>query len=213
MAAQHSIFRLYAVTDRFGMTDEQFFTSIEEALKGGITCLQLREKHLSDEDFLKEALQIGELCRDYGVPLIINDRVLAAKQCRADGVHIGQDDMRLREAREILGNSMMIGVSAHSVEEALTAQQQGADYLGVGAAFGSTTKEDAHAIAHSTIAAICQSVSVPVVAIGGITQQNVLQLKGTGIDGIAVISAVFRSDDPQKACRELLALFEQCRKG
>ncbi len=206
MKADKSIFRLYAVTDRFGMSYDEFLQKIDEALQGGITCLQLREKNISDEEFLKEAFEVKAMCKKYNVPLIINDNVKVALECRADGVHIGQDDMSIKQAREMLGDGFMIGVSAHNVSEAIEAEKNGADYLGTGAAFGSSTKKDANAISHQTIADICKAVSIPVAAIGGIEKTNVLKLKGTGIDGIAVISAVFRQESPKTACEELLAL-------
>lgn len=209
MKADKKVFRLYAVTDRFGLPYDKFMKKIEEALSGGITCLQLREKNISDEEFLKEALEVRALCKRYDVPLIINDNVKVALECGADGVHIGQDDMSIKQAREILGEGYIIGVSAHNVREALEAESSGADYLGTGAAFGSSTKKDANAISHQTIADICKAVSVPVVAIGGIEKSNVRKLKGTGIDGIAVISAVFRTESTETACKELLTILNE----
>ena len=209
MKADKSIFRLYAVTDRFGLPYEEFIKKIGEALSGGITCLQLREKNIFDEDFLKEAIEVKKMCRKHNVPLIINDNVKIALECGADGVHIGHNDMSIKQARKILGDDFIIGVSAHNVGEALEAEKNGADYLGTGAAFGSKTKKDANAISHQTIADICKAVKIPVVAIGGIEKTNVLELKGTGIDGIAVISAVFRSESTVNECKELLSLLNE----
>lgn len=201
-------YRLYAVTDRLGLSYELFLQHIEEALQGGVTLLQLREKHLSAVDFLQEAKQVKALCRRYGVPLIINDDVQTALLCGADGVHIGQEDMSIAQARGLLGENAVIGVSAHNLPEALTAWRQGADYLGVGAAFGSHTKSDAHPIALQTIADICASVPIPVVAIGGIQQRNVRQLAGTGISGVAVVSALFGAPSVTRACQEFQLLLD-----
>lgn len=209
MNCDRKFLRLYAVTDRAWTGEKTLLEQVEEALKGGITMLQLREKNLSDREFLEEALAVKALCGKYHVPLIINDRVDLAIQCGADGVHVGQQDMEASRARKLLGDGMILGVSAHNVEEALKAQAQGADYLGVGAAFSTSTKSDARAISHKTIRDICGAVSIPVTAIGGINEDNILSLKGTGIDGVAVVSAVFSKKDIAAQCKKLYSLSEQ----
>jgi len=203
---------LYAVTDRAWVGEQTLYQQVESALKGGATCVQLREKQLGDADFLQEAIQIHALCQQYGVPLFINDNVEIAAQTGADGVHVGQEDLEAGRARELLGPDKLIGVSAHSVEEALAAQAAGADYLGVGAAFVTGTKTDAKPISRETIRAITAAVDIPVVAIGGIHKENILQLKGTGVDGVALVSAIFAAKDIEAECRELRALSEQIIK-
>ena len=194
---------LYAVTDRRWLNGRTLYECVEAALKGGTSIVQLREKYISDEDFLQEALDIKTLCRKYNAPLIINDRVEIALKADADGVHIGQHDESISEARHILGFNKIIGVSAHNVDEALKAQNAGADYLGVGAAFATGTKSDANVISHNTIADICRNVHIPVVAIGGVTKENISELTGSGISGAAVVSSLFAAEDIQKAAREL----------
>lgn len=197
---------LYAVTDRAWLNGRSLCVDVEKALKGGVTCVQLREKELSDEEFLREAIQINALCKKYNIPFVINDNVDIALKCGADGVHVGQSDMEAGRVRSIAGDKMIIGVSAHNVEEAVEAERLGADYLGVGAAFATSTKKDAGNISFETIKAICEAVSIPVVAIGGISKKNMMQLKGTGVDGVALVSAVFASEDIEAECRELKAL-------
>lgn len=194
---------LYAVTDRSWLKEKTLIEQVEEALKGGITFLQLREKDLDDVSFKMEALQIKELCQKYQVPFIINDNVKLAKEIDADGVHIGQDDCDLQNARQILGKDKIIGVSAHNLEEAKSAYKNGADYLGVGAVFSTNTKKDATDVSYQTLKEICTNINIPVVAIGGITQDNVIQLTGSGIDGIAVISAIFAKENIEQATRQL----------
>jgi thiamine-phosphate pyrophosphorylase len=171
--------------------------------------VQLREKELSREAFLEEAKLIGELCHRYHVPLIINDNVDLAKAANADGVHVGQHDMRVEEARKILGENKIIGVSAHNIEEARCACAHGADYLGAGAVFGSATKTDAGTLAHQMLKEICESVDIPVVAIGGISSSNILELQGKGISGVAVVSAIFAQPDIETAAAELKAKARQ----
>ena len=200
---------LYAVTDRSWLGEETLYAQVEKALKGGATFVQLREKKLSEEAFRIEALEIKELCRQYGVPFVINDNVSIAKKIDADGVHVGQDDMEAGNVREILGPDKIIGVSAHNVEEALRAQMHGAEYLGVGAAFSTSSKPDARAISHDTIRAICEAVTIPVIAIGGINRDNILQLKGNGLCGVAVIGAIFAQRDIEAATAELKGLSKQ----
>lgn len=199
---------LYAVTDRAWTGKQSLYEQVEEALKGGITCLQLREKNLSDEEFLKEAIQIKTLCNKYKVPFFINDNVEVAIKCGADGIHVGQDDMAAGRVRELVGDKMMIGVSAHSVKEAVEAVKNGADCLGVGAIFSTSTKKDASVLDLSVVSDICKAVSVPVVAIGGIKKDNISKLKGTGVDGVALVSAIFAADDIKAECEELRKLSE-----
>lgn len=198
---------LYAVTERY--PDRDFFAQIESALKGGITCLQLREKHLPSGEFLAEACEVKKLCAKYDVPLIINDNAEIALSCGADGVHIGQDDGSVAEVRKMAGNRLVIGVSAHNVGEAMAAEKAGADYLGSGAVFGSQTKSNVHTLPLETLKNICSGVKIPVVAIGGINENNMMRLAGTGINGVAVISAVFGAQDVESKCRELKRLSEK----
>ncbi len=194
---------LYAVTDRAWAKEKSLYQQVEEALKGGVTCVQLREKSLSDEEFLQEAFEIKALCQRYNVPLFINDNVFVALKCGADGVHVGQDDMAVSEVRSIVGENMMIGVSAHSVEEALEAVKNGADCLGVGAMFATSTKADANVLSWQTLHDICHAVDVPVVAIGGLNKDNIPSLAGSGVDGVALVSAIFASEDIESECRRL----------
>lgn len=190
---------LYAVTDRYWLKDDTLTHQVEQALKGGATFVQLREKQLDDEAFLKEALEIQGLCKQYHVPFVINDNVALSKQISADGVHVGQSDMEALDVRKLIGEDKIIGVSAQTVEQAILAEQHGADYLGVGAVFPTGSKDDAVEVSHETLKAICQAVRIPVIAIGGITRENVVELKNTGICGIAVISAIFGQDDIEAA--------------
>ena len=203
---------LYAVTDRAWVGRQSLYEQVECALKGGATCVQVREKKLGDEDFLEEAKQIAALCKRYGVPLFINDNVEVAIRCHAEGVHVGQSDMEAAQVRQRVGENMMIGVSAHTVQEALDAVAHGADYLGVGAVFATHTKTDVSEMPRQTLLDICNAVNVPVVAIGGIHKENILQLKGTGVDGVALVSAIFAAKDIEAECRELRALSEQIIK-
>ena len=199
--------RLYAVTDRAWAADENaLMAQVEAAIEGGAAFVQLREKHLDDEAFLAEAERFVALCRRKGVVSIINDNVEIAARTGADGVHVGQEDLAAGRVRDVLGPDKIIGVSAHNVEEALAAQAAGADYLGTGAAFVTGTKTDAKPISRDTIRAICDAVDIPVVAIGGITRDNILELKGCGLDGVAVVSALFAQKDVKAAAEELLAL-------
>ena len=201
--------RLYAVTDRAWVGKLTLPQQVEAALKGGATCVQLREKNLADSSVLAEAREISALCKQYRVPFILNDNVALAAQCGADGVHLGQEDMDPAEARRILGPDAIIGVSAHNVAEAKAAVAAGADYLGCGAMFATTTKTNVTALPKETLRAICAAVPVPVVAIGGIHKDNILQLKGSGADGVALVSAIFGAEDIEAECRELKALAEQ----
>lgn len=192
--------KVYAVTDRSWVTEKQsLYDQVELALKGGATFIQLREKNMPDDEFLKEAREIKKLTDRYHVPFVINDNVSVAIACGADGVHVGQSDMEITKARTMLGQDKLIGVSAHSVAEAIQAERLGADYLGVGAVFGTTTKNDAEAVSYETLKEICEAVSIPVVAIGGISQSNIIELAGSGISGVAVVSAIFGATDIEGA--------------
>ena len=200
---------LYAVTDRHWLNGRTLYEQVEEALKGGATFIQLREKDLTEEEFLEEAKKIQQLCKKYRVPFIINDNVKLAKEIDADGVHVGQSDMEALDVRAQLGEEKIIGVSARTVEQALLAEKHGADYLGVGAVFQTGTKTDAREVEHSVLKEICTKVDIPVVAIGGITQDNVKELSGSGINGVAVISAIFAQKDIETATAKLKSCVEQ----
>ena len=204
---------LYAVTDRAWVGRQSLYEQVESALKGGATCVQLREKELDDEAFLNEAVEISALCRRYGVPFFINDNVEIAIRCHADGIHVGQEDMKAAQVRSKVGNDMIIGVSVHSVEEALEAVKNGADCLGVGAMFSTSTKTDVSILPKETLRDICAAVDIPVVAIGGIGRSNISQLSGTGIDGVALVSAIFAADDIESECRILRKLSEEMVKA
>ena len=200
---------LYAITDRHWLNGETLKSQVEKALKGGATMIQIREKDLNEKDFLLEAEELLALCRSYNVPFIVNDNVELAVKIGADGVHVGQSDMNARDVRALIGNDKILGVSTQTVEQALFAQECGADYLGVGAVFPTGSKDDAEVLDRKTLMDICKAVSIPVVAIGGITKDNVRELKGTGIAGISVISAVFAQKDIQNATAELLKRTEE----
>ena len=200
--------RLYAVTDRKLMGDLHFYDAIEEALQGGITMLQLREKHLSEAEYIHVAKQVHELTKRYGVPMIVNDLPQVALVSGAEGVHVGQSDAEIEDARALLGEEKIIGATAHNLEEALAAEAAGADYLGVGAAFGSTTKLDARPIDRKEYRRICEAVSIPVVAIGGITADNVEELYGRGLSGVAVIGGIFGTSDVKGAAARMGSLVE-----
>lgn len=198
---------LYIVTDRSRLKDGQTLSSVcEDVLANGATCIQLREKKLNEEDFFNEAMEIAALCKRYGVPFFINDNVEIAIKCHADGVHVGQKDMQLEKVRQIVGDDMIIGVSVHSVEEALKAVENGANYLGVGAVFSTFTKTDTNVLPAETLRDICAAVDVPVVAIGGINEKNLMKLSDSGVDGVAVVSAVFAAENPGEATARLLGL-------
>lgn len=195
---------LYAVTDRAWLKEEETLpAAVEAALEGGVTFLQLREKHLEEGTFLEEARQLKDLCRRYGVPFVINDNVDIALAVDADGVHVGQSDMEAGDVRAAIGPEKILGVSAQTVEQALQAQARGADYLGVGAVFPTGSKDDADDVSHETLQAICQAVDIPVIAIGGISADNVSKLAGRGLAGIAVISAIFGQPDIEAAAADL----------
>lgn len=200
---------LYAVTDRAWTGKQSLYEQVEAALKGGVTCVQLREKELDEDAFLAEAVEIAALCKKYKVPFFINDNVDIAIKCKADGIHVGQEDMMASQVRQKVGKDMMIGVSVHSVEEALEAVKNGADCLGVGAMFSTSTKMDVDVLPKEILKDICEAVEVPVVAIGGIGKGNMLELSGTKIDGVALVSAIFAAEDIESECRLLRALSEE----
>ena len=205
---------LYAVTDRTWVEDTTLMDQVKEALEGGITFLQLREKHLSKEEFIKEAREMKELSKEYKVPFVINDNIEVALAVDADGVHIGQDDMSVEEARKLLGEDKIIGVSAHNVEEAIKAQKGGADYLGVGAVCATSFGDriiKGEAIKEE-IKKICHTVEIPVVAIGGIKKENIKTLEGTDVDGVAVVSAIFAAKDIKKDTKQLRSLVEEMKQ-
>lgn len=212
MKIKPEILRVYAVTDRSWTGKYTLLEQVEQALKGGATCIQFRDKTLDDEAFLEEAKKMKALCQKYHVPLIINDHVEIAVKCRADGVHVGQKDMKASAVREIVGEDMIIGVSARTVEQAVEAEQAGADYLGSGAVFGTNTKTDARKLSLETLKDICQAVQIPVVAIGGVQKENLPKLAGTGVKGAALVSAVFSAQDIEEECRQLRRITEEILK-
>ena len=195
---------LYAVTDRHWLAEgEPLSHAVQQALEGGATLIQIREKNLEEGAFEQEAIELQALCRRYHVPFIVNDNVELALRIGADGIHVGQEDMEAGRVREMLGPDRILGVSAQTVEEALRAEAVGADYLGVGAVFPTGSKDDAVDVPHETLKAICEAVSIPVVAIGGITYENTELLKDSGIAGISVISAIFGQKEIEAATRKL----------
>lgn len=204
MKLDRKTLKLYAVTDRGWLKEgETLDDKVKAAIEGGATFVQLREKNMDAEAFYDEAVRIRDICHEYKVPFVIDDDVMLAKKVGADGAHVGQSDMELENAREILGADAIIGVSAQTVYQALEAESKGADYLGVGAVFATSTKDDADNVSHDTLQEICAATKIPVIAIGGITEENLPQLKGRGLDGIAVVSAIFGKADPKKASKEL----------
>lgn len=198
--------RLYVVTDRMWLGENSLVMQVEKAVKAGATFVQLREKNLGFDDFLKNAREIKIVTDKYKVPFVINDNVEVALAVDADGVHVGQSDLEAKNVRKLIGENKILGVSAHTVEQALKAQESGADYIGVGAVFTTTTKGDADSVTFDMLREICSAVSIPVVAIGGITKDNIMKLSGSGVDGVAVISAIFSHPDIEGATRKLLEL-------
>lgn len=194
---------LYAVTDRSWTENQTLYEQLEDALIGGVTCVQLREKNLSEEDFIQEAVEIRELCRKYNVPLIINDNLNVAIKSNADGIHVGQEDVSAAEIRKLVGDNFIIGVTAKTIEQAKKAENDGADYIGVGAVFPSPTKTNAIRITNEQLNEICSSVSIPAVAIGGISLDNITELSGCKMSGVAVVSAIFAADDIKTTVQEL----------
>lgn len=200
---------LYAITDRHWLNGKTLYSQVELALKGGATMIQIREKDLDENAFLKEAEQIQSLCAKYCVPFIVNDNVELAVKIGADGVHVGQSDMAAKDVRALIGKDKILGVSAQTVEQALEAQKCGADYLGTGAIFPTGSKDDAQVLGVQTLKEICSAVNIPVVAIGGISKDNILELKKSGIAGVSVISAIFAQNDIVAATAELKSFAEQ----
>lgn len=203
MKLDRSSMLLYAVTDRTWLKGRSLADAVEEALRAGVTFLQLREKDLDYASFLELAREIKGITDKYGIPYVINDKVEVAMAVGADGVHVGQDDMAPEDVRKIIGPDKILGVSAQTVGQALLAEKKGADYIGVGSIFPTSTKLDAEAVSFETLKEICNAVSIPVVAIGGINKDNAMKLSGSGIDGIAVVSAIFAREDITAAAREL----------
>ena len=194
---------LYAVTDRRWLVGRTLPEAVREALEGGATMIQLREKSMERDAMLREAREIGAICRSFNVPFIIDDDVETALECGADGVHVGQEDMEAGLVRRRVGKNRIVGVSAHSVEEALRAQAAGADYLGCGAVFPTATHDRPHDLPIPVLRDICRAVSIPVAAIGGIKLENVDQLAGTGIAGVAVVTALFAAADVRESARRM----------
>lgn len=194
---------VYAVTDRNWLGEDTLTHQVELAIEGGASFIQLREKNLDEQHFLKEAVEIQELCKKHHIPFVVNDNVAIALQMNADGVHVGQSDMEAGKVREKLGPDMILGVSAQTVEQAILAEKNGADYIGVGAVFSTESKADATNVSIDLLKEICKSVAIPVVAIGGISQRNICELRGTGVAGVAVISAIFGQPDIKAATEKL----------
>lgn len=203
MNCDRELMRLYAVTDRRWLNGRSLLEDVEKALAGGVTTLQLREKDMPYNDFLKEAREVSLLCKRYGVPFIINDNVDIAFEVKADGIHVGQSDTECALVRQRLGEQVILGVSAQTREQAFLAVKAGADYLGVGAVFPTGTKNDADFVSRQALKEITSAVSVPICAIGGIDADNMAELADTGIDGVALVSAIFAADDIFSACKNL----------
>lgn len=213
MKCDKGMMRLYAVTDRAWVGPRSLYEQVEAALQHGVTCVQLREKDLDEGTFFQEAVALRELCHRYSVPFLINDNVELALRCNADGVHVGQDDMDPRQARALLGPDKIVGATAHNLPEALAAVEAGADYLGLGCVFTTSTKQNVVHLPYDTLSQICHTVNVPTVAIGGVNKDNLMQLRGSGVDGVAVVSAIFAQADPGQATAELSALVTQMLGG
>lgn len=195
--------KLYLVSDRSWLQDSTLAKDVEKAIKGGVTFVQIREKNLDEEAFIQEAKTLKSLCHEAGIPFVVNDDVRVARAVDADGIHVGQHDMPACEVRALLGEDKIVGVSAQSVEAAIKAERDGADYLGVGAVFSTNTKKDADDVSFETLQAITAAVTIPVIAIGGITYENMQELKGSGINGVALVSAIMASEDITKSTKRL----------
>ena len=204
MQINKNMLKLYAVTDRTWLGGRSLEEAVEQAILGGVTCVQLREKDMDDDELIEEASKLAEICHRHNVPLIVNDNFIAAMKSGADGVHVGIEDAPVKEIRRIAGENFIIGATAKTVEQAKRAEAEGADYLGVGAVFPSPTKKNALRITPDMLREICSSVKIPAVAIGGISHDNVREIKDCGQVGIAVVSAVFAAEDIRKAAEELL---------
>ena len=209
MKANKESMLVYAITDRHWTGEKTLEQQVDEVLKNGATFLQIREKNMPHDELVKEAVLIKEIAKKYNVPVVIDDDIYAVIESGVDGVHIGQKDMDYIEARKLLGDDKIIGMTAPSVELAKKAEKLGADYIGAGAVFNTSTKKDTKPL---ELREICSSISIPVVAIGGIDHSNVRKLKGTDIDGVAVISALFGADDPGEATRELVSIMKDVVK-
>ncbi len=205
-------YQLYLVTDSSGKTDEEFLTVIEESLKGGVSVVQVREKELELIPFYERAKAVKELTDKYDVPLIINDRLSVCIGLGADGAHIGQNDLDGEIARDILGPDRILGISASTVDEAIKAERDGADYIGCGAVFPTSTKDDADMVTIEEFKKIKESVNIPVLAIGGISEENVCELASTDADGICVVSAIMNSKEPKESSENLLKEFKKLSK-
>ncbi len=208
MSISKSQMKLYVVTDRCWLDGKLFTEEVEKTLQGGATLIQLREKNLSYDEFLKEGKEIKKITDKYNIPLIINDNVEIAISIDASGVHIGQSDMDAAEVKKLIGKDKILGVTAKTVEQAIKAEKDGASYIGVGAAFSTSTKLDTRVITFETIKNICKSVTIPVVAIGGIDENNIMNLKGLGIHGVALVSSIFSKEDVLLATKQMLELTE-----
>jgi thiamine-phosphate pyrophosphorylase len=200
---------LYVVTDRTWLGKNSLTRQVEETIRAGATFVQLREKELDFNEFVAEAKKIKAVTDRYHISFVINDSIPVALAVEADGVHVGQSDMAARDVRALLGKDKILGVSVQTVEQAVSAEENGADYLGVGAVFSTSTKPDAREVSFTTLQAICRAVSIPVVAIGGISEKNILELKGSGVDGVAVISAIFAKPDVRAAAKTLCELSKE----
>lgn len=206
MKVDKSAMKLYVVTDRSWIGENSLVDQVEEAIKAGATFVQLREKDLSFDEFVKIAEDVKAVTDKYKIPFVINDDVNVAISVKADGIHVGQSDMEAKNVRALIGDDKILGVSAQTVEQAIKAEESGADYLGVGAVFSTSTKDDADNVSLDTLKDICRAVSIPVVAIGGISKNNIMELTGSGVDGVAIVSAIFAQPDIKNATTELLEL-------
>lgn len=206
MKVDKNSMKLYAVTDRTWLGENSLDDQVEKAIRAGATFIQLREKHLPYDEFVKAAYEIKAVTDKYKIPFVINDNAEVAIEVDADGIHVGQKDMDAENVRKLIGENKILGVSVHTVEQAVSAEKMGADYIGVGAVFTTATKDDANNISLETVKKICNSVTIPVVAIGGINKNNIMNLAGSGVDGVAVISAIFAQPDIEMAVGELIEL-------
>ncbi|MDD4160153.1 MAG: thiamine phosphate synthase [Synergistaceae bacterium] len=213
MRLDKNFLKLYAVTDRKWLNGRSLEEEVEKAVKAGVTMVQLREKHMEFDELVSLAKKIGDIVHKYNVPLIINDNADAVLASGADGLHVGQEDVCASEARRKIGSSKILGVSARTAETALEAERCGADYIGAGAVFSTSTKEDAEKMSLGELKELCNSVSIPVVAIGGITEENIIELSGSGIAGVAVVSAIFASGDAAASASRLASAAEKMLVG
>ena len=201
--------RVYFITDSTPYTEEEFLARVRSALRGGVSLIQLREKQRTTREYIRLAEKVNEIVKEFGVPLIIDDRIDVAMAAGVKGVHLGQSDMPIKTARKILGEDFIIGATAKTVEQALEAFEQGADYLGVGAIYPTTTKVKTVLTSTQMLDKICKAVPIPVNAIGGLNKDNIDVLKGIGISGICAVSAIMKADDPENAVKELSAAVKQ----